>query len=130
MTCLHGAARPRVARGCPGGFSAFVPIPNEGRAASCRPIRSWPLGRRSGRFPPLPYPPPRSKGIVSWRPPWELDTDLRPAHFKHTEGCLGDGARQRTRPKQITTIRGTLTPMALSGKGCHGRLRRIGEVWG
>ena len=25
--------------------------------------RSWPLGRRSGRFPPLPYPPPRSSGF-------------------------------------------------------------------
>jgi transposase len=23
-------------------------------------LRLWPLGRRSGRFPPLPYPPPRS----------------------------------------------------------------------
>ncbi len=22
-------------------------------------LRSWPLGRRSGRSPPLPYPPPR-----------------------------------------------------------------------
>ena len=30
------------------------------RAASCHPIRSWPLSRRSGRFPPLPYPPLRS----------------------------------------------------------------------
>src|ERR1700687_1185603 len=95
------------------------------RAASCRPIRSWPLGRRSGRFPPLPYPPPRSKGIVTWRPPSELDTDLRPTHFKHTEGCLGDGARQGTRTKQITTIRGTLTPITLSGKGDPVLVRRI-----
>jgi len=28
-------------------------------AASCRPPRSWHLGRRSGRVPALPYPPPR-----------------------------------------------------------------------
>ena len=28
-------------------------------------LRSWPLGRRSGRFPPLPYPPPRPKTIVT-----------------------------------------------------------------
>jgi hypothetical protein len=28
------------------------------RAASCRPIRSWPPGRRSGCPPALPYPPP------------------------------------------------------------------------
>ncbi len=33
------------------GFNALVPIPNGSRAASCRPIRSWPLGRRPGRFP-------------------------------------------------------------------------------
>ena len=28
------------------------------------PLRSWPLGRRSGRFPPLPYPPPRPNTIL------------------------------------------------------------------
>jgi hypothetical protein len=26
------------------------------RAASCRPIRSWPLSRRWGRFPPVALP--------------------------------------------------------------------------
>src|SRR5512142_1333183 len=41
------------------GFIAFGPIPVGRGAASCRPPRSWPLGRRSGRVPALPYPPPR-----------------------------------------------------------------------
>ncbi len=34
-------------------------------AVGRRVLRSWPLGRRSGRFPPLPYPPPRSRVIVA-----------------------------------------------------------------
>ena len=41
------------------GFIALGPIPGCRGAASCRPPRSWPLGRRSGRVPALPYPPPR-----------------------------------------------------------------------
>ena len=41
-------------------FIAFVPIPGCRGAASCRPSRSWHLGRRLGRVPALPYPPPRS----------------------------------------------------------------------
>ena len=41
------------------GFIAFGPIPVGRGAASCRPRRSWPLGRRSGRVAALPYPPPR-----------------------------------------------------------------------
>src|SRR6266478_1690596 len=41
------------------GFIALRPIPGCRGAASCRPPRSWPLGRRSGRVPALPYPPPR-----------------------------------------------------------------------
>ena len=42
------------------GFIAFGPIPGCRGAASCRPPRSWPPGRRSGRVPALPYPPPKS----------------------------------------------------------------------
>ena len=44
------------------GFSALMPIPKgrQGGAEERRPLRSWPLRRRSGRFPPLPYPPLRS----------------------------------------------------------------------
>src|SRR5947209_20162430 len=41
------------------GFIEFGPIPVGRGAASCRPHRSWHLGRRSGRVPALPYPPPR-----------------------------------------------------------------------
>jgi hypothetical protein len=41
------------------GFIALGPIPGCRGAASCRPPRSWPLDRRSGRVPALPYPPPR-----------------------------------------------------------------------
>jgi hypothetical protein len=49
-------------RGCwrpANGFIASGPIPGCRGAASCRPPRSWPLGRRSGRVPAWPYPPPR-----------------------------------------------------------------------
>src|SRR5271157_4309389 len=31
----------------------------------CRPPRSWSLGRRSGRVPALPYPPPRPREYSS-----------------------------------------------------------------
>ena len=46
------------------GFIALVPIPKGGRerrtdAMGRCALQSWPLGRRSGRFPPLPYPPPK-----------------------------------------------------------------------
>jgi hypothetical protein len=34
------------------------------RAASCRPLRSWPLGRRSGRVATEPCPPPGPRIIV------------------------------------------------------------------
>jgi hypothetical protein len=30
-----------------------------------RLLRSWPLDRRSGRVPALPYPPPRSTSIIA-----------------------------------------------------------------
>jgi len=34
--------------------------------ASCdTPLRSWPLARRSGCFPAVPYPPSRSARIVA-----------------------------------------------------------------
>jgi hypothetical protein len=41
------------------GFIALRPIPGSRGAASCRPPRSWRLGRRSGRVPAWPAPPPR-----------------------------------------------------------------------
>ena len=47
------------------GFIALWPIPEGRGAASCRPLRSWPLGRRSGRVPALPYPPPRYRQCIS-----------------------------------------------------------------
>src|SRR5437763_69350 len=45
------------------GFIAFGPIPGCRGAASCRPPRSWPLGRHSGRVPAWPSPPPR---LLQW----------------------------------------------------------------
>ncbi len=39
-------------------FIAYGSIPVSRGLASCRPPRSWPLGRRSGRVPAWPYPPP------------------------------------------------------------------------
>jgi len=41
-------------------------------AASCRPLRSWPLSRRSGRVPALPYPPPRSPQCTSLDCGWTI----------------------------------------------------------
>jgi hypothetical protein len=49
------------------GFIALRPIPGCRGAASCRPPRSWPLGRRSGRVPALPYPPPRWPQCIARR---------------------------------------------------------------
>ena len=46
------------------GFIALGPIPGCRGAASCRPPRSWHLGRRSGRVPALPYPPPRHQQCI------------------------------------------------------------------
>jgi hypothetical protein len=42
------------------GIDRWVAIPGCRGAASCRPVRSWPLGRRWGRVPARPDPPPRS----------------------------------------------------------------------
>lgn len=62
---LHtlAAPRPTPRQRSPSEFTAFVPKrrgkPNGGRKARPRPS-SRPLGRRSGRTPALPYPPPRS----------------------------------------------------------------------
>src|SRR5947209_20437888 len=38
------------------------------------PLRSWPLGRRSGRVATAPYPPPRPSSIVV--PPRDTGNDL------------------------------------------------------
>lgn len=49
----------------------FGANPGAGKGAGpgiARPrLRSWPLGRRSGRTSALPYPPPRPSGIVARR---------------------------------------------------------------
>src|SRR5512143_1679743 len=46
-------------------FTAFVPIP-KGKTGRHRaaPLRSWFLGRRSGRVATVPYPPPRPSDIL------------------------------------------------------------------
>ena len=54
-----GLRRAGLLRNCQGIYR-WVAIPGCRGAASCRPPRFWPLGRRSGRVPALPYPPPRS----------------------------------------------------------------------
>jgi hypothetical protein len=61
---------------CPNGSNYRVRTNPEGkdRAASCRPLRSWSLGRRSGRVATLPYPPPRPSVMVS--PPDNSGNDL------------------------------------------------------
>src|SRR6185437_3868807 len=47
-------------------FAAFVPIPKERLGGIVPPLlRSWPLGRRSGRVATEPYPPPRPSSIVA-----------------------------------------------------------------
>src|SRR5438445_8961007 len=44
------------------GFGALVPIPNEKGRHRAAPIRSWPLGRRSGCFSTTPTILPRPPG--------------------------------------------------------------------
>ncbi len=57
----------------PRRFIALAPIPKGERkeaacsGAGCRVLRSWPLGRRSGRTSALPYPPPRPISFVAHR---------------------------------------------------------------
>lgn len=55
----------------PPGFIALIPIPRflglslKRSAVNDTPPRSWTLGRRSGCFPALPYPPPRPEALYS-----------------------------------------------------------------
>lgn len=65
----------------PEGFIALMPIPKgKGRRATYWPpgLRSWPAGRRSGRFPPLPYPPPRPSSSIPPRDRRYHDRPLGP----------------------------------------------------
>jgi len=90
-----------------------------GRQAA--PLRSWPLGRRSGRFPPLPYPPPRPQGIVSRRLRFRNSQcqGLTPCsgNSKGTDGSPGEGALTARRTGPGEKIRRTLTAGTLSGRG-------------
>ena len=70
----------------PDGFYRFGANPEEegGRQhEGCHPpvLRSWPLGRRSGRFPPLPYPPLRSAAIVAFTKEKEETNKYTAARF-------------------------------------------------
>jgi hypothetical protein len=57
----HGRRGALLGR-CPRpGICRLGANPEWQRAASCRPLGSWPLGRRSGCFPAEPYPPPRPR---------------------------------------------------------------------
>ena len=60
-------------------FVAFVPIP-KGKTGRHRAalLRSWSLGRRSGRVTTEPYPPPRPLSIVEARQ--TIHNDLRQPH--------------------------------------------------
>ena len=63
--CLTNSFRKDTSTGGAGGAGGaiwrFGAKPEWKKAASCRPIRCWPLGRRSGCFAAEPYPPPRSE---------------------------------------------------------------------
>ena len=115
------------------------------RAASCRPLRSWPLGRRSGRVPALPYPPPRWPQCIApprghakaslrlgpppcinhdpFAPPWEPDR-LHPAEF-HTGVMWTSRWRERNGPgvqaHALAAERSVdLPPGGARPFGCHG----------
>jgi len=47
------------------GFIALGPIPEGRGAASCRPLRSWPLGQRLDRVPAMPDPRPNYPQCIS-----------------------------------------------------------------
>ena len=100
------------------GFIAFGPIPGCRGAASCRPSRSWPLGRRSGRVPALPYPPPRSIEHTRNRGHPAIPSRIALAQSGATE-CLGIcAARQRSGTR-------TLTPRKMVGETACGRMYLI-----
>jgi hypothetical protein len=78
------------------GFNAWVPIPNGRRAASCRPIGSWPLERRSSCFPAELYPPPRSKVLYLFEGRCRGGNSTERRQTKHdSAGCsIGVALRQ------------------------------------
>ena len=96
------------------GFIAFGPIPGCRGAASCRPPRSWRPGRRSGRVPAWPYPPP---GFLQHTPnhgprPFTVGS---PWSKPGAEGCPENGeARQGSSTR-------TLTPRRMVGEARCGR---------
>jgi hypothetical protein len=65
---LSPSCQSRRVKGKAGGTSLLPPT-----------LRSWPLGRRSGRFPPLPYPPPRPSAMIASAPP-RATARWRPAY--------------------------------------------------
>ena len=100
------------------GFIAFGPIPGCRGAASCRPPRSWPLGRRSGRVPALPDPPPRSLEPTRNHGHPAIPSGIALAQSGATE-CLGNcGARQRSGTR-------ALTPRKMVGEARCGRMCSI-----
>ena len=100
------------------GFIAFGPIPGCRGAASCRPPRSWRLGRRSGRVPALPDPPPRFLEHTPNRGHPAIPRGIALGHSGAT-ACLGNcGARQRSGTR-------TLTPRKMVGAARRGRMCSI-----
>ena len=52
------------------------------------PVRPSALGRRSGRFPPFPYPPPRSRVVVANRNRNEVTKKYTAARFSFKDGIV------------------------------------------
>jgi hypothetical protein len=91
-----------------------------GGAASRRPLRSWRLGRRSGRVPALPYPPPRWPQCIAprWarqrRSPWpRLAAACRPSPIR-----LSWGTREPPQPAEFRAgVMSATTRRARNGPG-------------
>ncbi len=75
-------------------------------AASCRSFRSWPLGRRSGRVPALPYPPPRSFEYTARpRPFGQFTAEPYSREPSEPQILLGTAANQSRNCHQARSLR-------------------------
>jgi hypothetical protein len=98
-------------------FIALGPIPGWPGAASCRPPRSWRLGRRSGRVPAWPDPPPRSlEHTPNYGHP-AIHSGIDPARTR-AEECPGN-CEARGGSSTRTLIAREMAGEAMCGRMCH-----------
>ena len=97
------------------GFIALGPIPGCRGAASCRPPRSWHLGRRSGRVPALPYPLPRLVQCIADHGHQAIHgrvASVQDGAEEIARNCAprpGSGTRALTPRRMIGAVRGSIS---------------------